>query len=250
MRFRSANPVIGRLTHQTKSHASAYSATYQGVVMKSALLLGIMVVFGVISASRVFGSEGLTTGTLIFLIASPIIALISVFIAMAKPQVAPFFSIIYAICQGTFVGFLSGLYEVAFGGGIVLTAVTATASVFGGMLLLYSTGLFRVSQQLRRILLTALVGLIFTSFFVFIFSMLGVIDTSSEGFITIIFAISVISVVVASLFLMVDFDNIRTLVSNGADKQYEWVLSLGLLVTLVWLYVELLRLIAILRSRR
>ena len=248
MRFRSSNPVISHVSKR-ETYVSTNAATYGGVITKSALLLGIMAIFALISAWRMFGEGEITTTTLVFTIASPIIALISVVVATRSVRLAPFFSIIYAVAQGTFVGFISGIYEVIYGNFIVATALLATVGVFAGMLFLFATGLVRVTDFMRRALFTMLMGLVITSLFLVIFGMFGAFDWGSEGMTTIIFGITIIAVIVASLYLLVDFDNIQKVVNSGADKSYEWVLSLGLLVTLVWLYLELLRLIAILRGR-
>ncbi len=246
MRFRSMNPVI---RHQSKmgAYEGEHAATYSGVISKSAFLLAITFMFGGLSMWRLM-EHGVITGGIAVLIIAPIVAFISVIVAMYKPHLASYFSIVYAICQGTVLGVISGMYELVFQDQIVLTALVATFSVFAGMLFLFSTGLFRVSDMLRKVLFTALLGIIITSLFLMIFRLTGVFTFEQmEG---LIFAIVIISVIVASLFLMVDFDRIQQSVQAGVEKHYEWVLSLGLLVTLVWLYIELLRLIALLRNRR
>ncbi len=247
MRYRSANPVLRGMRKQT-AYASAEQASYTGVVLKSGFLLFTMMIVGMFSYSQLLTQSTVPGFGIGLVIAAPIIALISVIIGMRSLRLSWFFSTLYALAQGLFLGVISGIYEIAFGDGIVATAMLATVGVFTAMLVLYSSGLFRVTDALRRVLFTALLGLLFTSIFLIIFSLIGVFNYGQMmGF---IFVIVLISVIVASLYLMVDFDNIKVMVEAGADKRTEWMLSLGLLVTLVWLYIELLRLIAILRSRR
>jgi uncharacterized YccA/Bax inhibitor family protein len=94
---------------------------------------------------------------------------------------------------------------------------------------------------------TLLVGLLITSLILLVLSLFGALGGLSLGFLLLI---SAVSSVVASLYLLIDFDNIAKLIASGADRQYEWVFALSLMVTLVWLYIELLRLIAILSRRR
>lgn len=248
MRYRSANPVFRKMRQESTAYASTEQASYSGVVLKSGYLLFIMLLVGMYMYSQLMNQATLPPYTLGLFIAAPLIAIISIIIGMRSLRLAWFFSTIYALSQGLMLGLISGIYEISFGDGIVATAMMATVGVFMAMLVLYSSGLFRVTDALRKVLFAALLGLLFSSLFLIIFSLIGVFNYGQMmGF---IFVIVLISVIVASLYLMVDFDNIKIMVESGADKRTEWILSLGLLVTLVWLYVELLRLIAILRSRR
>lgn len=244
MRLRSMNPVLSRHRREhmhESTHAGELTATYAGVISKSALLLALMFIFGGFAMYRLVTYGEIPSFGLI--IAAPIIGLICVIVAMMKPTSAFIFAPLYAIAQGTFLGVISGVYEVIFGDNIVAIALMSTFSVFTVFLILYASGLIRVSEMFRRVLYTALIGLFFTSFVLLIASLFFNFTIS----IGIIFGIVLISVIVASLFLIIDFNNIELTVQAGAPKYYEWVLSLGLLVTLVWLYIELLRLIAILR---
>ncbi len=245
--MRSMNPVFRSARHH-EGVASEHAASYAGVISKSALLLGLMVFFGGLSMSRLIGLQELPPGGIGTLIAAPIIALISVIVASTSLRLAPAFTIIYAIAQGTFLGVVSGFYEIVFGDHIVVSALLATVAVFASMLTLYATGLVRVGDVMRKVLFTALIALLMTSLFLVILSLFGAF-TYGEN-LGLIFAICIIAIIVATLFLLIDFDNIQRAVEAGADKRVEWVLSLGLLVTLVWLYIELLRFIAILRQRR
>ena len=248
MRYRSANPVLRSMRNQSAYASSTEQASYTGVVLKSGLLLFIMSMVAMLSFSQLMNLSTVPRSWIGLVIVAPIIAFISVIIGMRSLRLSWLFSLIYALCQGLFLGVISGFYEIAFGDGIVATAMLATVGVFTAMLILYSSGMFRVTEMFRRVLFTALLGLVFTSLFLIIFSLFGVFNYGQM--MGLIFAIVVISVIVASLYLMVDFDNIRVMVEAGADKRTEWMLSLGLIITLVWLYIELLRLIAILRSRR
>ncbi|MFW5913969.1 MAG: Bax inhibitor-1/YccA family membrane protein, partial [Bacillota bacterium] len=138
-------------------------------------------------------------------------------------------------------------YTLAYGDMIVPTALVSTGGVFAAMLLLYKSGVITVGPMFRRVLFTMLLGIVFTYLFLFIAGFFGFFETALG--MDIYLLIVIVSAAVASLFLLIDFDNIKQLVDAGADKQYEWILSLSLVVTVVWLYIELLKLLAILRER-
>jgi len=245
-----ANPLMRSIE---KHHAgeSATPATYGGVLFRTAILLTIVVAIGAFSYTGVV-QRGELVGGLWFFLLAPIIGLISVIIAMRSLNLAPFFSIIYAICQGVVLGAISGIYTLAFGDGIVPTAVMSTFGVALAMLFLFRSGIIRVTSRFRKIMFVALIGLLLSGLimlplFFFAPQIFGI-----EGMMLFYMAIIIVSVIVASLYLVIDFDDIQKTVEAGADRQYEWPLALSFIITLLWLYVELLRLIAIIsaRSRR
>lgn len=244
--FRSTNPMMGSLRNTTTSGFTDTPATIQTFSMKLLLLGAILILTGSFSFYQIVNT-GTLAGGIVLMIAAPIIALVSVFVAMRNPGIAMYFDFVYALMQGVFIGAISGLYEVIYGDGIVSTAMISTLGVFLAMGFLYRSGLIKVTDKFRRVMFTILLGLLISSSVLFIISLLGGLSTFSLGFLLLI---SAISTVVASLYLLIDFDNISMMIETGADRQYEWVMALSLMVTLVWLYIELLRLIAILSNRR
>ncbi len=244
MRFRGQNPVYKRADYTGYSDVSA---TYAGVTVKTAFLLAIIA-----SIALYFGSqldfETNITGMVITALISPIVALIMVILAHRKVELAFIFSILYAIFEGVFLGFISAIAASYAGSDAVLMALLATFGVLFGMLFLYGTGIIRVSAGFRRFLFSAIIGLLIASFFMIIMALTGLLDTHAgySFYITIV----LFSVVISSLYLLVDFDNVTNLVQSGAGKEYEWSLSLGLVITIVWLYIELLRLIMIISGRK
>ncbi len=244
--FRSTNPVMGRMQPGTMGGTSDYPATIGTFSVKLLLLTGVLISFAAFSFFNLVNTGNLTGG-IVTLIATPIIAFISVIVAMRNPGLAPYFAFIYAMTQGIFMGAISGVYELSFGDGIVSTALMATIGVFFAMGFLYTSGLVKVTSRFRRVMFTLLLGLFFSSLVLLILSLFGALGGLSLGF---LLFISAISSVVAALYLLIDFDNVSNLIASGADRQYEWVFALSLMVTLVWLYIELLRLIAILSRRR
>ncbi len=245
MRFRGANPVYSRMGDIYNE--DGMSATYGGVTRKTGLLLAIIAVIALyFGASLNF--EGGIGIAIVTVIASPIIAIISVIVAHRKVELAWIFSLIYATAEGIFLGFISAIFAYFYGADIILMALMATFGVLAGMLFLFSTGLIRVGNFFRKAMFSMLIGLIFAGIILLFMFMFGGLDTE-VGY-SLYFGIVVLSVIISSLYLLIDFDNIQNLVEAGASKQYEWMLSLGLVVTIVWLYIELLRLIAIIAGRR
>jgi len=168
--------------------------------------------------------------------------------SFGKPK--PAVMIAYAAVEGVFVGGVSWFYAAAFGGGIVPQAVLGTLTAFASMLVLYKTGVVRNSPKFTRIVMIAAVGYL-------VFGLLNLLMSAfhvggwqnvytSGGILPIL--ISGFGVVLASLFLVLDFDFAEQGIRNGLPRQYAWTAAFGLVVTLVWLYLEMLRLLAILRG--
>jgi len=245
MRLRGANPIYSR-TDFSMGYSDVDSASYSGVAAKTSILLGIIAIIAMYMSLRL---EGSATPTLMItgMIVAPIIAIIMVVVTHRNPQIAMFTTVIYAICEGLFLGFISSLFAWYYGGEIIQMALLGTFGVMAGMLFLYTTGIIRVGAFFRRLMFSMLIGLIGASLLLLLLYLFGVSWMVFDG---LYIGIVLISVVVSSLYLLIDFDNITNYVSAGAPKQLEWTLALGLVVTIVWLYVELLRLIAILNRKR
>lgn len=184
----------------------------------------------------------------------------AIYLMFRRKPVTPTLAIAYAVFQGLFVGAISRMYSnefdvVAGGGGnvpvhqgIVFQAVLATVCVFGAMLTLYKTGVIKVTQKFRAIISMMVVG-----YFIFALVNLGfALITSTRfgigGSGPLGIGISLFAIGLAALFLTLDFDNIETAIQTRAPEAYSWTLALGLLATLVWLYLEILRLLGRLRD--
>ena len=176
-----------------------------------------------------------------------IVGFVSAIVAMFKPKSARFLAPVYALAQGAVVGAISKVYNIEYPG-IVLQAVGATIGVFVVMLTLYRTGILRVTDKFRRIVIGATLGLAAFYLVSFIAGFFGanLIPTSSSpmsiGF-------SVLVAGLAAMNLALDFDFIDKAEAAGAPKHMEWFAALGIMVTLVWLYLEILRLLAKMRDR-
>jgi uncharacterized YccA/Bax inhibitor family protein len=235
--FHNSNPVIRSV--KTDTLISTDQVTYLGVAMRTLFLIGLAVISAFLT---IYYLPALGTEVFIgVLIAAVIIGFISVIVGTRSVRLAPIFASIYALSEGVVLGFLSGMYASLFEG-IVPTAIMTTVIVLLVMLLLYSTGIIKVTSRFASILVVTLISVIIMSIVPMIFTKL-----LYSGF---YFLICGISAVLSALFLLLDFESIKTCVEMGTDVKYGWVLSLGLMVTLVWIYIEILRLLAIFARNR
>jgi uncharacterized YccA/Bax inhibitor family protein len=172
------------------------------------------------------------------------------FLLMFRPRLAPVVAPVYALAEGLFLGALSRGYENAYDG-IVVQAAGATIAVFVVMLVLYRTGVVKVTERFRSIVVAATLGvMVFYGVSLLIRLFAGADSVrflSSPSPLGIAFSLAVAGL--AAFHLALDFDFIERGARQRLDKQFEWYAAFGLLVTIVWLYLELLRLLSKLRSR-
>jgi len=160
---------------------------------------------------------------------------------------------LYAAFEGLAVGSLSGFFESRWSG-IVLQAVLATFAVFGVTLALFASGKIRASKRATKVFLVAIVGYGIFSLLNFVLMITGVVSDPWGLRGAVIFGIplgiviGLFAVLLAAYSLVLDFDAIKKGVQSGAPRKYGWSAAFGLVLTLVWLYLELLRIIAIFRS--
>jgi len=153
------------------------------------------------------------------------------------------------VLEGVLVGTISMVFERAFPG-VVTTAVLATTATFAGMFLAWKFGLIKVTDKSRRIFGMAIMGYLLFGIANVVASFMGVGDSWGFGGKSGIFGIgiSVLGVGLASYSLAIDFDSVDRAVAAKLPERYSWLLAHGLIVTLVWLYLEILRLLARLRD--
>jgi uncharacterized YccA/Bax inhibitor family protein len=226
--------------------------TINGTITASLVLLTILLVsasFGWSAATGPVDVEGVETYQFPGIaMVGIIVGFVAVLVAMRKPNLAKFLGPVYAIGYGFAVGAISKGYE-TFYNGIVLQAVLATASVFFVMLLLYRTRIIKVTDKFRRAVIFATLGVMVLYLGSFIFSLFGgSLPFLNGDNMALSIAFSVFVCGLAAMNLALDFDFIERATNSGMPKTYEWVAALGLVVTLVWLYLELLRLLSYLRN--
>ncbi len=164
-----------------------------------------------------------------------------------KPLMARFLAPVYAIAQGVAVGAISKVFNNMYSG-IVLQAVGATLGVFIVMLVAYRTGLIRVTAKFRRVVIGATLGVFVFYMASMVIGLFGV-DIFPQGSSVMSIGFSFLVAGIAAMNLALDFDFIEKAEAAGAPKAMEWYAAFGMLVTLVWLYLEILRLLAKLRDR-
>jgi uncharacterized YccA/Bax inhibitor family protein len=226
--------------------------TVQGSVAKTFLLLAILS-FTALWSWNAFGTDSFPRALLpISALGGFVVAMITIFRPTAAPITAP----IYAALEGVFLGAISKIYDIQYAarfegtGGIAIQAVMLTCGVLFVMLFVYGTGLVRVTAKLQAGIIAATGALALFYLVTMLLSLFGVhmplIFSSSPlgiGF-------SLFVVGLAAFNLLLDFDFIEKAAYVGAPKYMEWYGAFGLMVTLIWLYLEVLRLLAKLSDRR
>ncbi|MFL6128760.1 MAG: Bax inhibitor-1/YccA family protein [Mycobacteriales bacterium] len=259
----SNNPVLGRGFGQGQQYASwnapapsagdlqdmydrpAYAParymTLDDVVMKTAATLGVVVATGAVA--WIFDLAGLA---LVGALVGFVLALVISFRQSTNPALI----LSYAAAEGVFLGAISRVFNEAFGGGIVIQAVVGTAGVFAGMLFVYKTGAIRVTPRFTRWLLGALIGVVALMLVNLVASLftpggLGLRDSSNPA---LAIGFSLLCIGIAAFTFLLDFDMIDRGIKQGAPERFAWYAAFGLTVTLVWLYLEILRLLSYFRQ--
>ncbi len=203
--------------------------------------IAILVVVGAVAWRSNLGMGAVLLGFL----GGFVLAMIISFSKTIKPGLV----VAYAALEGLALGTLSSYYE-SFYPGIVSQAVIGTMAAFAGVLVMYRNGTLRATPQFTRALIGAAIGYFILGLVSLVASFFGVgqgygfYGVSGLGLL-----LAVAGVAIASLFLVLDFDQIQKGVNNGVPEKESWRASFGLMVTIVWLYLEVLRLISILRNR-
>ena len=245
--MRTANPALKEGTFTgIRAAAGEAAMTLQGTATKSMLLL-LLTVFAASFTWRAVASGNVTIlmpAALIGGLGGFIVAMITIF----KPNVSPYTAPIYAVLEGLLLGAISSLYNARWAG-LPLQAVGLTFGVFMAMLIVYRLGLVRATEKFRLGDVAATGGIAIMYLLSFVLGFFGVQMNFLRDSSPLSIGISVVIVVVAALNLVLDFDFIERGVAYRAPKYMEWYGAFGLLVTLVWLYLEILRLLSKLQGR-
>lgn len=240
--FESRNPLLQEKKFAQAPGESAMTgtgvfsetSTVAGAINKTLILSAILLVTSVIS--YVMPSSFL-------MIAGAVGGLIAVLVASFKPHTSAVSAPVYAAFEGLFVGSVSAFFAATMDG-IILQAVSLTMGTLFTMLIVYKSGLIPVTDKLR----TGIVMATGAVFFVYLISFIGGFFGFSIPYLheggMIGIGISVVIIGIAALNLLLDFDMFSKAEENGAPKYMEWFCALGLMVTLVWLYIEFLRLLS------
>lgn len=248
MQMRSMNPVLKEESFLKQRGAAAGELmTLEGTIHKSITAIALVFVSAIGTWS--FLGPQLMAYAMPVSIGGGLIGLGLVIAGSFKPTWAGFVTPAYAVVEGAVLATISMIMEQSYPG-IAFQAVILTFAVLFTMLLVYRMKWIRVTDKFRKILYIGLGAVFFTYLISFVMGFFGTTIPYIHGSGPIGIGFSLIVVGLASFFLLIDFDNIEKGVQMGAPKHMEWYSALGLLVTLIWLYIEILKLLAKLNSRR
>jgi uncharacterized YccA/Bax inhibitor family protein len=246
--MRTANPALTEsVFDKVRPYAGAEQMTVGGTVNRTAILFVLLLVTAGYVWATFVGRQDMS-GVMPYLLVGAIGGLIVAIVTVFKKEWSAITAPIYALLEGLAIGGLSILMETRYPG-IVIQAVGLTFGVLAVLLLIWRTGMITVTQKFRMGVFAATggVALIYLATMGLGFFGIHIPYIHEGGFIGIGFSLVVI--VIASLNLILDFDFIERGAEKGAPKYMEWYAAFGLMVTLIWLYIEILRLLAKLRRR-
>lgn len=244
--MRTANPALNNKTFSTYTRTRDDAMTIQGTANKTMILLALLVVSAAYTWKMV--ASGAAEQAYPYLIGGIIGSLIFALITIFKKTWAPVTGPIYALLEGLFLGGISAIMEMQFPG-IVVQAVMLTFGTAGALLLAYKSRLIKPTENFKLGIAAATGGIMLVYLASFVMGFFGADIPYIHGSGPIGIGFSVVVVIIAALNLVLDFDFIENGADRGAPKFMEWYAAFGLIVTLVWLYIEILRLLAKLRSR-
>ena len=246
--MRTANPALNDKTFQNISTATAADAmTINGTVNKTGIMLLLLIASAAYTWSQFI--EGNVDSLSMWMIVGIIGGLVVAFVTVFKKTWAPVTAPLYAVFEGFALGGISAILESSYPG-IVIQAVALTFGTAGCLLLAYKSGVIKATENFKLGVFAATGGIALIYFVGWIMSFFGsgIPYIHENGLIGIGF--SLVVVVIAALNLVLDFDFIEKGAEHGAPKFMEWYAAFGLLVTLIWLYFEILRLLSKLNSRK
>jgi len=239
--MRSGNPALNKKTFENLTNTSGGVMTLDGAVNKTAISLLLLM-----CAAYYTYSNGDLSLIWPGFIGGFIVAMITIFKKEWSPVTVP----VYAVLEGLALGGISSVYAHEYTG-IVQQAIFLTFGIFATLLFAYKTKVIKPTENFKLGVFAATGGIAIVYLASFIMSMFGsgmsIMNPDNSSLMSIGFSLFV--VVIASLNLVLDFDYIEEAVDNGAPKYMEWYGAFGLLVTLIWLYLEILRLLAKLSGR-
>lgn len=251
--FTSNNPVFAKDTFTQFDHSYSASPstvmTVQGTAGKTFLLLGILSATAALAWNATLSNQ-LSAGAIF---ASAIGGMVVGLVTSFKPNLAPWTAPVYAALEGVFLGAISFVIENRLGAqyhGIAIQAVALTGGTLFFMLFLYTTGIVKVTEKLKTGIFAAIGAVLLVKLIFLVMSMFGAGGNFlwSSSPLGILFSLVVVGV--AAFSLLLDFDFIDQGAKYQAPKYMEWYGAFGLMVTLIWLYLEILRLLMKLQDRR
>lgn len=245
--MKTANPALGENTFREVSGFAGDTMTVSGTVNKAGILMLLCVASAAWTWNRFFATgdpASVAPMMVVGGIGGFILALVTIF----KKQWAGITSPLYALAQGALLGGISAMFEMRFKG-IAIQAVMLTFGTLVAMLLAYRTGLIKVTEKFRLGVVAATGGIALFYLAQFVLGFFGITFHTVNSSSPIGIGFSLLVVGVAALNLVLDFDLIENGARYNAPKYMEWYSAFALMVTLIWLYLEMLRLLSKFRSR-
>jgi uncharacterized YccA/Bax inhibitor family protein len=248
--FNSSNPTLTEKSfNRSMGVPGSGTMTFGGTLNK----FGFLFLMVMATAFYIWNEASVGNSIQGYMIGGMIGGLIVAIVLMFKPQLAQYLAPAYALLEGLVIGGISSIYNDAFSAvapGIVTQAVILTFGTAIAMYLLYTFRIIRVTERFRSIMFAAIGGIALFYLITFLLSLFGVNVSGLHNGSLMSIGISIAITAIAALSLLLDFDRIEQGSAMGAPKYMEWYCAFGLLVTLVWLYIEILRLLGNLYGRR
>ncbi len=249
--IRYSNPMFSNV-ETTNSYVSTDSATYKGITLKTLLLLGIAGIAGIFSGLLLYKTEslGLYLGLLFI---SVIVGFISVIIGRSNSKASAVCGIIYSVCEGLCLGSITLLADLAYQG-IAVIAIASTAVIFAVCIALFACGALRNTSTLKNIMVLTLCSIVGVSLVLLILNLFNIDGTANiiSNNLPLLLFIEALYILYGVVMLFFNFNECTEYVKNGATKDFEWMAAFGLLVSILYIYLEVLRVILIVlaHSRR
>lgn len=248
---KTSNPVFKERVFDRGYSTTSEVMTVNGTVNKTALSLLLLIASAIYTWNKFFGAatpEAGQSAVVPWLIVGGIGGLITALVTVFRPQSSTISVPIYAVFEGLLLGGISAIFESTYPN-IVMRAVALTLAVFAAMLFFYKSGIIKVTQKFMLGVFAATAGIALVYFVSFIAGIFGAQLGFLYGNSNFSIGFSLVVVAIAALNLVLDFSFIERAAGSGAPKYMEWYGAFGLMVTLVWLYLEILRLLSKLASR-
>ena len=241
-----SNPILQAERFEMAREREGQVMTVKGAATKTLILMGVLLTSLAMTWQQVFATGtvfGLSVPTA--MMAGSVTALVAVLVSMFSERLIVPIAFIYALAKGVALGAITLFFNEVYPG-LPMVAAAATATTFVGVLMLYQMGIVRNSPMFSKIVMGSVVGVMLFSAFAFIMGFFGMSALGDaifgSGMIGIGF--SLFCVVLGAAMLVMDFDFIERGAASQQPKRVEWIGAFGLLITLVWLYINMLQLLA------
>ncbi|MGM9970813.1 MAG: Bax inhibitor-1/YccA family protein [Anaeroplasmataceae bacterium] len=246
---RNGNPMFSSVG-VNYDEISENQATYKGVTIKTLFLLGVAGLSGIMSGVGLFRIQNFTA-YYTFLCLSLVIGFISVIIGRSSVRYSKYFAVLYAVCEGVLLGTIASLANIYYPG-IALLAILVTAGIFLVCLVLFACGALRNISMLRNVMMIIFFDVIFMSLITLIcqaFNVPGISSLLSNN-LGLAIGLEVVLIIYAAITLALNFNEVTYYVQSGSSKEFEWIGAFGLLVSILYIYLEAVRLLMLLFSRK